>query len=726
MRIKTDEGLTFDDLLLEPQYSEVRSRADVDYSIELTKGIKLKFPIIPANMKTVTHSNMAREICRLGGMAILHRFMPIEEQLEIFNDLKMFKGENDPCLHVGFSIGIKDADKENLKKIIEVGCKIICIDVAHGDSVQCIEMTKYVSETYPDVFLISGNVATHGGAMNLWEAGADVVKVGIGNGCFAAGTRVLMANGFYKNIENIEPGDKVINKNGKPVKVTNAFCTGTKKVSKLKTNLFYEDTYVTPDHNYWVGDLNSVSYESLQSGGYVKHLDKLSKTKPKQSKYKWKAINDIKQDILLLPNKISFELPISFEIPLMKRNGGFSKYTYEQDYSLTPSYELGYILGTFLGDGHAACAEYNGSHVGSVRWYFGKDEQDIVDKLTNCLVAIFNKSNPVIKNQESTIDVVLYYKPFADFLYSFNKKENKHLPENLLVDNEKYLTGLYDGLLDSYGHYDKDGRKTLGNTSKYIIELFNVINLILTGIMPNNSKCLPTAGGLENCNVDNCNIPYKTQILKRGDYRLTKDYQVAKILGYENSNLEVPVYDITVDCDTHSFIANNAIVHNSICTTRIETGNGVPLLTSLVDTAEAKFRFETEHNRKVFIMSDGGCKAAGDLVKALCFADLCMVGNMFAGAEETPGNTLQIDGQTYKEYVGSSTHRGNRTEGVAALVHSKSRVEKIIQKMIEGIQSGCSYQGAFNLKELKEKAVFIKMTSSGLRESHVHDVILRK
>ncbi len=345
MRIRTDDGLAFDDVLLEPQYSEVTSRSNVDVSVELTKGIKLKFPIVPSNMKTVTGIQMAETIYKLGGMAILHRFMTVEEQKSSIVTL-LQKYPREILNQVGVSVGVKNEDYTNVQKFVkDLGIKIICIDVAHGDSKQCIDMTKYISSTYPEVFLISGNIATYGGAIHLWEAGADVVKCNVGSG--------------------------------------------------------------------------------------------------------------------------------------------------------------------------------------------------------------------------------------------------------------------------------------------------------------------------------------------------------------------------------------------SICTTRIETGNGVPALTALVDSAKAKKYFEKENNKKVFIISDGGFKATGDLVKALCLADLCMTGNMFAGAIETPGSTINIDGQTYKEYVGSSVHRSNRMEGVAALVHPKGHVQDIVAKMIEGIQSGCSYQGAFNLQELKEKAVFIKITSAGLKESHAHDVILK-
>ncbi len=81
------------------------------------------------------------------------------------------------------------------------------------------------------------------------------------------------------------------------------------------------------------------------------------------------------------------------------------------------------------------------------------------------------------------------------------------------------------------------------------------------------------------------------------------------------------------------------------------------------------------------------------MVKALCFADLVMIGNLFAGTDEAPGEIITSNGQRYKSYVGSSTHKQNHVEGVVALVHYKGSVRNIIQRLVEGIKSGCSYQG---------------------------------
>jgi IMP dehydrogenase len=362
MEIK--EGFTFDDLLLVPKYSEIESRSDVDLSVSLPKGIMLPCPIVSANMATVTGKKMAKCLAEQGGMALVHRFMSLEEQLDLVSSFaKMARiGTPEYLEHIGFSVGVKKDDYQNVRSLIARGAKIICIDIAHGHSKLCVDMCQFIAKEFPQVLLIAGNVCTAKGAKRLWRAGADLVKCNVGAG--------------------------------------------------------------------------------------------------------------------------------------------------------------------------------------------------------------------------------------------------------------------------------------------------------------------------------------------------------------------------------------------SLCTTRIETGNGVPQLTALMDVAEAKKELTTgmeyldhmsghmrqsegEITRPIGIIADGGCSKNGDLVKSLCFADLVMTGNLLAGTSETPGEIIEMDGERYKRYVGSSTHKTNHIEGVEALVKVKGSTSSILQGMMEAISSGCSYQGVSNLTDLKKDPQFIRITNAGLKESHPHDVIIK-
>jgi len=193
-----DEGITFSDVLLVPQYSKIKSRSSVDLSVKIDCGPNKQFtfnqPIIPANMSSILGQEMALEIVKSGGLALLHRFCSFEEQVNMINYVTSSLHFSNICDYIGVSIGVKESDKENLKKFTDIGVKIVCIDIAHGDSEMCVEMCEYINETYPDVLLIAGNVATAGGARRLWEAGADIVKAGIGAGSTCS-TRLNAAAG---------------------------------------------------------------------------------------------------------------------------------------------------------------------------------------------------------------------------------------------------------------------------------------------------------------------------------------------------------------------------------------------------------------------------------------------------------------------------------------------------------------------------------------------------
>jgi IMP dehydrogenase len=157
----------------------------------------------------------------------------------------------------------------------------------------------------------------------------------------------------------------------------------------------------------------------------------------------------------------------------------------------------------------------------------------------------------------------------------------------------------------------------------------------------------------------------------------------------------------------------------SLCTTRIETGCGVPQLTAIMDVAEIRETFFPNCG----IIADGGIKNAGDCVKALCFADMVMIGNLFAGTDEAP-SAVNDGNNLYKIYRGSSTHKTSHVEGVQARVSRTGSYAKILNRLLEGIRSGCSYQGARTLGQLKEDPRLIRITSAGLRESYPHDVVV--
>ncbi|MGB9466451.1 MAG: IMP dehydrogenase [Candidatus Acidiferrum sp.] len=178
----------------------------------------------------------------------------------------------------------------------------------------------------------------------------------------------------------------------------------------------------------------------------------------------------------------------------------------------------------------------------------------------------------------------------------------------------------------------------------------------------------------------------------------------------------------------------------SICTTRVVTGAGVPQLTAIMEAARAA------RGTGVPIIADGGIKYSGDITKAIAAGASCvMIGSLFAGTEESPGETILYQGRTFKSYRGMGSmgamdagsdryatvqdteERGKSVpEGVEGRVPYKGPLGALTDQLIGGLKSGMGYVGAPTLRDLTEKARFVRITAAGLRESHVHDVIITR
>lgn len=185
--ISDAETLTFDDVLLVPQLSDIRSRHDV--SLKSGK-LGLELPIISANMDTVTEENMAIEMARCGGMGIIHRFLDVQRLDQIIVRTKSCTKK------FAISIGINEDSDELIEVAVKRKVDKFCIDVAHGHHGGVADRIALLKSRIPyDITIIAGNVGTPEGVVFLAEAGADIIKVGIGPGSHCT-TRVVTGHGF--------------------------------------------------------------------------------------------------------------------------------------------------------------------------------------------------------------------------------------------------------------------------------------------------------------------------------------------------------------------------------------------------------------------------------------------------------------------------------------------------------------------------------------------------
>ena len=185
--VSIKESLTFDDVLLLPKYSEVLP-SNTDISLKLTKKILLKVPFFSSAMDTVTESKMAIAIASAGGIGIIHRNLNIKKQTNEIIKVKKKK------LLVGAAIGTNSEDIERAKSLVANGCDLIVIDTAHGHSAKVLATLSKLKKTKSSIPICVGNIATGDAAKRLYNAGADIIKVGIGPGSICT-TRMVAGIG---------------------------------------------------------------------------------------------------------------------------------------------------------------------------------------------------------------------------------------------------------------------------------------------------------------------------------------------------------------------------------------------------------------------------------------------------------------------------------------------------------------------------------------------------
>jgi len=639
-------------------------------------------------------------------------------------------------LRVGAAVGVGPDHNKRIEALLAEEVDAIFIDTAHGHSKMVIDTVRQVKRDFGDrIQLIAGNVATASATIALIEAGVDAVKVGVGPGCLAAGTRILMADSTYKAIENIQIGDRVINMHGQPVTVINAWCTGVRDVMALRHDASYRETIVTPDHRFYTRDLDAVAPAALAAHGHTTLSERPTKTVTG-----WKAVGNLLQDTCLLPTQIRFDLPSSFAIDLdaaVVHQGQ----TAPSDTMITDTSALGYLFGAFLGEGHIISAPPQSTEQDCVVWHVGPNQQERAATLIRYIDEVAGITATATTSAEG-IDVRLSSSRWAQIFARCGTGQQRHLPSAYRSANPKYLRGLRDGLT-ARSDGDQTGNDiTLRTTSPECIELFTVLCFLIEGTFPHTETASAHNGTGPNDARHHGHERYVSRANTRQQQPVTADFQTVQVLAQHYLDVAIPVYDLEVDCPTHSFIADNAIVHNSICTTRVVAGSGMPQITAIYDSACAAAAYD------IPIIADGGIQYSGDIAKALASgADTVMLGSLLAGTDESPGDLIIAQGERFKDYRGMGSigamkqrsfskdryFQGNVNdesqliaEGIEGRVPYKGQLNNIITQLIGGLRQAMGYCGAATIEALQHDTRFVRITSAGLRESHPHDVMITR
>ncbi len=417
---------------------------------------------------------------------------------------------------------------------------------------------------------------------------------------------------------------------------------------------------------------------------------------------------------------------------------------------VSPDAQLMRLLGYYIAEGYVVGNENNRQ----LRFAFGSYEQDYADDVCKLIKDIFGYGETKIRpTPRHVLEVMIHNHAIARFFEMLIPKDgrNKRLPVSVLNQSKENLRELLIGALRGDGCL-KDSRRVAYKTASphlahQIAEVFMRLGYLasIQSYKSANEKWSTTyhvrIGG-EQCKrfaeeFSELGLQFPSNIKTKQDVFSDENYFYVSIRAIESKEKELYVYNLEVEED-HTYIANRVAVHN--CTTRVVTGAGVPQITAITECVRAS------KETNIPIIADGGIKYSGDVVKALATgADTVMIGSLFAGVEEAPGEVILFQGRYFKTYRGMGSigamKEGSKDryaqesteiesklvpEGIEGRVPYRGTLAEMVTQLVGGLRSGMGYTGCHSIKELQQNAKFVRITSAGLRESHVHDVIITK
>lgn len=272
------QTITFDDVLLVPQYSDIESRSEVDIGTKI-KNIVLKAPVISSPMDTVVNEQMAVAVVLNGGLPILHRYNNPQEQATMFREArdKVMLLTNSSTVSIGAAIGTTADELARASILASAGVNVFCIDVAHGHHIAVRRMVETLRDNYGEkIHIMAGNIATTEAFTALSNWGADSIRVGVGGGCFTPGTLVRTTEGD-KPIEQIAIGEQVLTHTGNVRSVIDTLCFDRDEEIAVINGI-----EATKNHEFYVVDKTKqhlITEDNLQEFAYWIEAEHLDKTK---------------------------------------------------------------------------------------------------------------------------------------------------------------------------------------------------------------------------------------------------------------------------------------------------------------------------------------------------------------------------------------------------------------------------------------------------------------
>lgn len=409
------------------------------------------------------------------------------------------------------------------------------------------------------------------------------------------------------------------------------------------------------------------------------------------------------------------------------------------------------LIGYYIAEGYTVGKDNNRQ----ARFAFGDHEQAYADDVCRLIGDIFDYHKTITRpTPRHAVEVCAHNHAIARFFERLTPRGARHkrLPGFVLDQPREHLRQLLIGALRGDGCLTDPRRIAYKTTSPHlahqIAEVFSRLGYLASiqtyrssnemeatsyHVRIGGAQCARFAAEFPELALD-----FPDDVDNRQDVFADDEYIYASIRSVETeANQDLDVYNLEVEED-HTYIANRVAVHN--CTTRVVTGAGVPQITAIHECATAA------RGSGVPVIADGGVKFSGDVAKAIAAgADTVMIGSLFAGTEEAPGELILFQGRSFKTYRGMGSigamREGSRDrysqesadtenklvpEGIEGRVPYKGTLADMVTQLIGGLRAGMGYTGCRTIKEFQEQTRFVRITAASLRESHVHDVIITK
>jgi IMP dehydrogenase len=409
------------------------------------------------------------------------------------------------------------------------------------------------------------------------------------------------------------------------------------------------------------------------------------------------------------------------------------------------------LIGYYLADGYGAGAANNRQ----ARFSFSPHERAYAEDVRQLVHAIFGYPGTTVRETpRHALEVMIYNHAIARFFETLIPRGARHtrLPESLLNQTPECLRQLLIGALRGEGGLKNPRRIAYKTSSPHLAHQIAEVFMRL-GYLPSIQSYRSNREGWATtyqvrisgaqcarfaAEFPELGLAFPADLQPKQDYFADDHYFYAPVLsaGMEEDQ-ELEVFNLEV-AEDHTYVANRVAVHN--CTTRVVTGAGVPQITAITECAQAAA------GSGIPIIADGGIKYSGDITKAIAAgADSVMIGSLLAGTDESPGEIILYQGRNFKSYRGmgslAAMKQGSKDrygqegeevenklvpEGIEGRVTYKGSLAGLIGQLVGGLRAGMGYTGCPTIRELQQKARFIKITQASLKESHVHDVIITK